>query len=220
MKKYSFFINDYNSTIFFPKERVKTKNQIINILLESCRYILLNPNINKDEAVGEIMIIVDKMSRIFFFQKDKYYSIVFPYKIYKDNDKDKFKLFTKNDIELNSFLISMVISAINEDLFIDECVLDFADFIYEFEKENKYVWNVIKELILLEDGYIRFDNDQEGYEKAVKLGKPLMHPKNHYDLFYTNPVTFKIGLNKYHSTTEMINFVNLTTDCLFVNYYK
>lgn len=214
MKQYSFYIKDSYSDTFFPKERVKTKIQIINILLESSRYILLNPEVIKDEAVAEIRVVVDKMSRLFFFSENKYYSIVFPFKINKEGDN--FYLLTKNDIEINSYFISKVKSAINCDNFNDSCVLEFADYLLDYENENEQVWNFIKELMLLEDGYVRYDCDLNGFNEAKEKGYPLRHPLNHYDLFYTSPATFKIGLDRNHSLNEMIDLVDIKTDCRFI----
>lgn len=214
MKQFSFYLKDTYSETFFPKERVKSKIQIINILLESIRYILLNPNVEKSEAVAEIKVVIDKMSRIFFFSENKYYSIVFPFKITEEDNN--YYLYTKNDIEINSYFISKVKSAINCDSFSDSCVLDFADSLFDYDNGDEQIWDFIKELMLLEDGYIRYDSDLKGYEEAKAKGYPNRHPINHYDLFYTSPATFKIGLDNNHSLSEMIDLVDIKTDCRFI----
>ena len=40
MKKFEFFINKSSLDIFFPKYRIKTKVHIIEILMETTKYML------------------------------------------------------------------------------------------------------------------------------------------------------------------------------------
>lgn len=214
MKQLIFKISNFSKDTFFPKERIKSKVQIINILLEASRYILANPNVEEIDSVGEIKLIIDKMSRLFFLSENKYYSIVFPFKLYEEDEK--FLLSSFNNIEVNPYLISKTKSAINCDNFHDSCVLDFADSLFEYENESEEVWSFIKELLLLEDGYIRFDNDPIGYKTACEKGTPHKHPTNHYDLFYTNRATFKVGLNKHDTIEEFIDLLDLKTDCRYI----
>lgn len=214
MKVIRFKLNNSSKDIFFPRVRVKTKIQIINILLEASRYILLNPVVDQTESVGEIRLVIDKMSRLFFNSENKYYSIVFPFNLYQE-DKD-IKLSYLHNISVDSYLISKTISAINCDEFNDNCILGFADSIFEYENESEEVWLFLKELMLLEDGYIRYDNDPIGFKEAVDKGSPHKHPLYHYDLNYTNRASFKIGLQKAYSIDEFIDLLNIKTDCKYI----
>lgn len=214
MKQLVFKISNFSKDTFFPKERIKHKVQIINILLEACRYILANPNVEEIDAAGEMKLIIDKMSRLFFVTENKYYSIVFPFKL--DKEEGKLSLSYLNNIEVDSYLISKTKSAINCENFHDSCVLDFADSLFDYENEGEEVWSFIKELMMLEDGYIRFDNDPIGYNTAYEKGFPHKHPTNHYDLFYTNRATFKVGLNSHDTIDEFIDLLNVKTDCRYI----
>ena len=71
MKKYKYALNQYVSDIIFPKERVKDKVQILEILLEASRYILSAPSLTFDKNLGSITLVVDKMSRLFFCKEKK-----------------------------------------------------------------------------------------------------------------------------------------------------
>ena len=62
MKKYEFNISKNILNKFFPKQRVKNKVQIIEILMEAVRYILINPSITNNESVGKIILYVDSRS--------------------------------------------------------------------------------------------------------------------------------------------------------------
>ncbi|AFU67754.1 hypothetical protein P700755_000750 [Psychroflexus torquis ATCC 700755] len=216
MKNWTFQIDIISKDIFFPKERLKNKIQIINILLEASRYILSNPEVKKEDAKGEIRLVIDKMSRLFFVSDKKSYSIIFPFKIYQE--EDQFSLSFHNNIEIDSYLITQTKSAINCNGFEDHCVLGFADTIHDIvnDETNEDLWFFVRELMLLEDGYIRYDNDPNGFAIAKEKGVPHKHPLDHYDLFYTNAATFKIGLEKDISTEQFIDLLNRQTDCYYL----
>lgn len=216
MKNWSFNIDAISKNLFFPKKRIKTKIQIINILLEASRYILSNPVVKNEDSKGEIKLVINKMSRLFFVSDKKSYSIVFPFKIYEENKE--FILSFHNNLDIDSQLIAQTKSIINCNGFDDNCVLGFADNIYEIvnDETNQDLWFFVRELMLLEDGYIRYDNDPEGYAEAVKKGEPHKHPLDHYDLFYSNGATFKIGLEQDISAKQFIDLLNRQTDCKYL----
>ncbi|MCI5147779.1 MAG: hypothetical protein D3923_20140 [Candidatus Electrothrix sp. AR3] len=68
----------------------------------------------------------------------------------------------------------------------------------------------------MEDGYIRYDIDPENYEKFKKRGEKHKHPENHYDVFYSNNLTFKIGLKSIITYSEFIDLLNVNTDCNYL----
>jgi len=217
MKFYTFKISEFSKDFFFPKERIKTKFQIINILLEASRYMLSNIEVSQDQIVGEIRIVVDKMNRIFFSSENKCYSIVFPFNVLVE--EDNIRLSFSNNINVDSYIISKAKSAINCDEFNDTCILGFADSIYDNSNDldnEELLWSFIKELMLFEVGYIRYDYDELGYEEAVQKGCPHRHPLNHYDLFYTNRATCKIGLTEKQTMDSLIDLLNVGTDCKYL----
>ncbi len=217
MKRYEFDIDEFYLNRFFPKERVKSKAQVIEILMESINYMLLNPNLEKDKVKGKIILQIDKMSRIFFFNdnKQKYFSIVFPF--YIDKVDNKYNFLFQNFIEVDNRLTSQVISIIKCDEFKANCSLDFFDIRCEYEDEcDEDFWIFLTELLLIEDGYIRYDYDEENYKKFKNLGEEHKHPLNHYDLFYSSNATFKIGLKESLSEDDFIDLLNINTDCKYL----
>lgn len=215
MKKYKFDISTSQLEKFFPEERVKTKAQIIEILMETIRYISLNNNVPKEENSGTLVLNVDRMSRLFFFKKDKYFSIVFPFYTFEEDGKFNFSF--QNKIDITSQLISKVISIIKCDEFKEKCSLDFVSPICEYEEQcDENFWIFLRELLLMEDGYLRYDYDLEEYEKAKKRGEENIHPLNHYDLFYSSNASFKIGLKKELLQDEFIDLLNTRTDCKYL----
>jgi len=218
MKIYEFKLNEAYLKRFFPESRVKSKAQIIEILMESINYMMLNPNVADDKIQGKIILIKDKMSRLFFFKDKKYYSIVFPFFVTYDDGTYSFSF--KNKIDIDGQLSSKIISIINCNDFKSDCSIDFFSPICEEEQCDENFWLFLRELLLMEDGYVRYDFDQENYDKFKKMGEEHKHPLNHYDLFYSNDVTFKIGLEKTLTEDEFINFMNINTNCLYLKKVK
>jgi len=215
MKKYKFDISTSQLEKFFPKERIKTKAQVIEILMETIRYILLNNSVPKEESSGTLVLNIDRMSRLFFFKEDKYFSIVFPFYTFEEDGKFNFSF--QNKIDITSQLISKVISIIKCDEFKEKCSLDFVSPICEYEEQcDENFWIFLRELLLMEDGYLRYDYDLEEYEKAKKRGEEHIHPLNHYDLFYSSDASFKIGLKKGLLQDEFIDLLNTKTNCKYL----
>jgi hypothetical protein len=177
--------------------------------MEAIRYMLLNPNVNTEDIAGKIILKIDKMNRLFFFSSKKYFSIVFPFFSIKEEDNYIFSF--RNKIEIDSHLISQVISIIQCNEFKADCSLDFVTPIYEYEDEyDENFWIFLRELLLMEDGYIRYDFDEE-HENGN------LHPLNHYDIFYSSYATFKIGLDRVLEEDEFIDLLNIRTDCKYLN---
>ena len=218
MKIYNFKIG--NNSIFFPKTRIKTKKQILEILLETTRIILIEQpepqDIKiKDLSVPIFRVVIDKMSRVFYFTEKKYYSISFPFTYVFDNNKAVINY--KNIIDIDSKLISNILTILKDERCESHHSLDFIEPIDEIESEfNNELWFLIKELLMMEDGYVRFDNDIENYKKAKKEGKEHTHPENHLDFFYMSGNTLKIGLEKIITTDEFEDHFNTKTECKYL----
>ena len=84
----------------------------------------------------------------------------------------------------------------------------FCDYQEECD-ENENFLGFLRELLLMEDGYIRYDYDEEH-----KNGD--LHPLNHYDLFYSSHATFKIGLNAILSEDEFVDLLDIKSDCKYL----
>lgn len=219
MKKYDFNLSKVINSKVFPHYRIKTKAHIIEILMEATRFILLQNDpdfiVEEDNAVGKMVLCIDKMSRLFLFVDDKYYSIVFPFHFIEKDDE--YKIIFKSKTEVTSQLISKVISIIKCDEFKEQCSLDFVAPICDAEDDcDENFWEFLRELLLMEDGYIRYDFDQVEYDKARENGEEEKHPLNHYDLFYSSSATFKIGLVNRLTKESFIDLVNTNTSCVFL----
>ena len=212
MKQYSFNLSSVIYKKVFPEYRVKTKAHIIEILMEITRYILLQNDpefvVSNDNSVGKVILYIDKMSRLFFFSENKYYSIVFPFHFLEENGK--YKVVFQSHMEVNSQLIAKVISIIKCDEFKAQCSLDFVEPICDIEDDcDENFWIFLRELLLMEDGYIRYDYDYEHTNGDL-------HPLNHYDLFYSSKATFKIGLSNKLNEKEFVDLLDINSDCKYL----
>ncbi|GET25510.1 hypothetical protein [Prolixibacter sp. NT017] len=215
MKRYEFDLSLSAQKLFFPEERVKTKLQVIDILMEATRYMLANPTIAKTNITGKLVLLVDRMSRLFFFKEGKHYSIVFPFLVSEIEGTLHFSF--QNNLEVDSQLISNTISTISCDSFKDKCSLDFIEPIYDYENEfDDNFWIFLRELLLNEDGYIRYDRDEKSYQEAKEKGEEHKHPLNHFDVFYSSNATFKLGLHSESAEEQLIDLLNTKTDCKYL----
>jgi len=210
MNEYRFAIDSsYMDKFFSP---IKNKAQFIELLMNSVKYMLLNPSVKKDRAHGEMVLITGKMSRIFFFKEGKYFTVNFPFLI---SYEDAYFFSFKNKMNVDGRLTSEIISLINDNNFYSNCSFEFATPISDYQElNNEYYWDFVRELLFIEDGYLRYDYDVENFNKH---GKTDIHPLNHYDLFYSGNATFKIGLKKAIKPDEFIDLLNIKTNCKFIS---
>ncbi|WP_151899100.1 hypothetical protein [Campylobacter sputorum] len=153
---------------------------------------------------------MNKKKRIYFFKNDnsKYYSICFPFSIYEEensNYKIKFKEFDI-DTEITSYILRILKSKeiINYKTFGE---IETSD---EFMDIDSDIWYILKELIILEDGYIRYDYD-------LKNADGNIHPINHYDIFYTNINQIKIGLSNNIDKNYFLDTLDISKACKFLS---
>lgn len=223
MKCFLYNLNKTDVDIFFPNELIKSKIQIIKILLEFVRGILLYRETIKERDIKSpyVKLIIDKKSRIFFFSEKKYYTIHFPFSCSKQDDGSLEIAYQgyRNIIPIKSEIISKVMQILNDEQFNSVSVLDFIEPIDKMESEIDYIWELLKGLLMFEDGYVRFDNDSEEYNRAKNEGREHTHPENHIDIFYNNRNTFKLGLKRKSTPDEFIDYFDSKKDCKYLKNY-
>lgn len=215
-KDFSFSIRDESKKIFFPHVRIKDKVKIIEILMEACRYLLHEEPTERE--VGNLLVLkVEKMSRLFFIENNRYYSIGFPFNFHI-NDSER-RIIYKDLLNIDSKLISDVISIIKDVRFESDNFLDFADTFAEIDDDYLgRIWILFKDLLMYEDGYLRIDYDPVEFQKAKNKNKEHTHPENHIDLFYSNGNTFKLGLMKRINKDFFVDLLNTKTDCTYLEH--
>lgn len=208
MKQYVFYLDEREIGIVFSP--IRSKIDVIKLLMASTVIMLLNKKPNNERIKGKMILLVSKMSRLFFFSDEKYFSLSFPFTVIEN--PDNVLSFSSRLIDnINHKLTSDVMRLINSEEFTDSnCIYTFNDRIAEIEESSDGFWSLIKELIFYEDGYIRYDYD-------VERANGNLHPINHIDVFYSSNPTFKIGLRNKISHGSLIDLVDSQSDCHFLD---
>lgn len=223
MKCFLYNLNKTDVDIFFPNELIKSKIQIIKILLEFVRGILLYRKTIEERDIKSpyVKLIIDKKSRIFFFDEKKYYTIHFPFNcLIQEGSLEITYQGYRNIIPIKSEIISKVMEILNDEQFNSVSALDFIEPIDKMESEIDYIWELLKGLLMFEDGYVRFDNDSEEYNRAKNEGREHTHPENHIDVFYNNGNTFKLGLKRKSTPDEFIDYFDPKKDCKYLKGFN
>lgn len=189
---------------FFP---IREKIDYIRLLVYGARQLLLEIETGETKVSSKMKLIVDKMSRLFFYKDKKYFSISFPFLTTLDDINNVIELTTYTGKRLDSQSISAVISIIDSEHFkLNPSLIDFYIEPYGIESSGLML---LEEIFQFEPSYIRYDNDPEN-----EKGK--LHPLYHLDFNYSQYSTFKFGLPKEISSDYFENLQNIKTDCSFV----
>ncbi len=160
---------------------------------------------------NKIVIIVDSMNRFIYESDEKIFSIRSPFNV--RNDQGALKFYTKNIEDIDSQISSKVISLINDDRFESSSLFGFYEIIEEHFSEPDNFWPFIHELMLFEDGYIRYDHDTDNENGRL-------HPLYHLDVCYTTASTFKIGTYQKPCINYLIQLLDNNTEAKYLEMPK
>ncbi|EDS79636.1 hypothetical protein ACSXBY_16770 (plasmid) [Clostridium perfringens] len=217
MKKIEVYVDDHDSLEF--KVAIRTKREIILLLIKSIRLFLLSNYDVLKKSNDKLIVNINKMNRIFFFSKEKYFSFCFPFN-FEQNENNleiKYKDY-KIDFKVLSILETLILSKKNLVLSEDEILKVYLENIdeengdKELENINNFI-QVVNRLIEFEPGYLRYDYDPN----PSRLNEDK-HPLNHLDINFESNNTFKIGLRKEISVESFIDMLDITTNCHFLNH--
>lgn len=150
-QQYSFKIDNWQLDSFFSP--VRSKEKIISLLLDTVKLMLINCEPKEAHISGEIVLVVSKMSRLFYFTNDKYFSINFPFLVQENAGSLSFS--TRNKVNIDNFMISNIKKILlNKKEFYSPNVYEFLEPIEEVSCNDSNFWSVLFELFLFEDGYI------------------------------------------------------------------
>lgn len=209
MKSIQFNLDERQVNLLFSPIREKT--DVIKLLMESIKIMLVKNEMKENLIKGKILLHVSKMSRLFYFSDNKYFSINFPFFI---NNEDVLFFYSNNVKNIESRITSDVLGILSSEknLTDSNSMYDLLELASEIDGDEDYrntFWSFLKELFLFEDGYIRYDYDE-------KHRNGLNHPLNHLDIFYSSSSTFKIGLINRISEDFLFDLLDLQTVCHFL----
>lgn len=193
--------------IAFPTHLLKGRSEIIEICLNTCRYVnSIKPIAAVKPQIGQITLVVNHMSRIFYFAEKKYYSIALPIQIEVDQNNDF--IFKHTDTNITSEYWTWLIALHKNGKEVLENDIDFLQFMLDCDSNNFDFYSLYELFNNADYGYIRYDVDPNAYNEAVRKGKPHKHPLHHFDIHLSNYSTFKTGLIDSISPADFTEYLD------------
>ncbi len=195
---------------------MREKQDNILLILDILNILLIGEE--KDNVKGKILIKVDKMSRLFCFLKEKYFSIVFPFEIeQRAGYENVYKIYDAIlDMEIDNRIVVLLERMLVRIDFVDNTVDEIIENAYLDVSEEGYTeeeisncFGLMLRLLSLELGYIRYDYDPEHVNGNL-------HPLHHLDINYTSKGTYKLGLKGKMEEDEFVDLLDIKTECKYV----
>tara|TARA_R110002012_G_scaffold166346_2_gene329728 strand:- start:13330 stop:13887 length:558 start_codon:yes stop_codon:yes gene_type:complete len=184
--------------------------------MQAVKIMLVGNNAPEEKAVSRMVLVVDKMSRIFFCSDEKIFSINFPFLV-DLNEDGSCCFYSKQGFPVDSRATSLFMSVFNEHIYGASDVEEFAYSIIDVNEEYgghlDDFWLFFKEIVVFEDGYLRFDYD-------TKRQDAKSHPLSHVDVYYSNGNTFKIGLYSKIDFDGFFDIINVGSEVYYISPFR
>lgn len=200
-------MNEDIKEIAFPSRLLKGRHELIEICLRTCRYLnSIQPISVKKPSIDCIALIVNKMSRIFYFTDKKYFSIALPIHIEVDDNSNLIFKFADRHISPEHWTWLLALHVNGKEIMEND--INYLDFLIDCEDGNFDFYSLYETFWEADYGYIRYDVDVKAYNESVKNGKPHHHPLHHFDIHLPQYSTFKTGLTQSLTPVEFINYLD------------
>ncbi len=206
---------------YIKSSSIRHRLDLINIIISACEMINSNQFIalkSIDELKDDYpFILIESTSRLYLFEKNKFFSVSFPFQINTEKSQVSFL-----SIPITLGILSIITSVLNDFderqsiVELTENILDNEEYKALLKDEQQTVEELIVCLLSYETGYVRYDYDPENYNKYKSLGKPDLHPLNHLDINYTSNATYKLGIKSSIDIKRFLDCLDLNTNCWFV----
>ncbi|MBU9313216.1 hypothetical protein [Burkholderia multivorans] len=208
MKRFDLAIDRYQAEELFSS--VRSKKDVVVLWMQAIKMFLANQPADENNKIADLSIVVRSMSRLFceLNNGDKIFSVAFPFNTKIVDGRLEFT--SREGLLVDSRVSSQILTLIQGNG-IFECV-DFDDFIdpiFDAVSIDRSLWNLIRELMLVEDAYLRYDNDPG-------RARGHLHPEHHIDLYYSASGSFKIGLDQQIDKNSLISILSIETDCHYL----
>lgn len=196
---------------------IRKKEDIISLIVYTIKVLLSTPILEEKycQSTNKVILFVDRMSRLFFCVENKIFTINFPFFASK-SDSTKALIIKYHNIEIDSYISSLIISVFTENDTFSIPLDNMKEFVFQHMAENGWedaaledVCEIIKNLIVFETGYLRYDHDE-------KRANSYLHPEDHIDFYYDSSNEIKIGMKSLADYKWMIDFANVNTDCKYL----
>ncbi|MBB3261194.1 hypothetical protein F4827_006103 [Paraburkholderia bannensis] len=208
MKRFDLAIDKYQAEELFSA--VRSKKDVIVLWMQAIKMFLANQPAENDKKIADLSIVVRSMSRLFceLNNGDKIFSVAFPFN--SKSVEGRLEFSSREGVLIDSRVSSQVLTLIQGNGIFD--CLDFNDFIdpiFDAADVDNNLWGLIRELMLVEDAYLRYDNDPDQVNGHI-------HPLHHIDMYYSSSGSFKIGLDQQIDKASLIGILSTETDCHYL----
>lgn len=208
-------IEEYHKKKIFKP--IRNKIDLINILITSMGIIIYNYQYRDNilSSTEKIIFMHDNMQRIYFCSKEKIYSITFPFTIITTENELYFSNYKVPKFKINAIIVEYL-----KEFFSNSAIenADFLELWLEFTTEKQLkgeVYNCMLMLIITllecEPGYLRYDHDIEHADAKT-------HPEHHLDIYYSNSLTFKLGIRHAIDHQSMASIIKNTEAVQYIDY--
>lgn len=203
MKQIELPIAEFDEDYLF--EPLRDPIDYARVILHSTRILLMNLH-DVGESHHRLKLVIDKMSRLFFYKEEKYFSVSMPF-TFDFVENEIVQIYTKTGLEVDSRVISDAISVIENKQF--QLYPICSHFLFEGEYNSEDGVKVLEEILAFEPGYLRYDHDPNHVNGNF-------HPLHHLDFNFSSPGTYKVGLDSNISNSDFESLVNIKTECSFL----
>lgn len=202
-------LDKYQARLF--SSPIRGKSDVIILWMNAVKaFLVQQPPIDSNVAAS-LSICVSAMSRLLCAMGDgqKIFSISFPFTVRTDGSELCF--FSRAGIAIDSQMSSLILTLVNTDGVLQ--AIDpyaFMDPVLTATDINNGAWSLLRELMLAEDGYVRYDWD------TVRENGHL-HPEHHLDFCYSNASTFKVGLPGQLTRDDFLAILDVNIDCHYLH---
>lgn len=217
MKKYQFEMNE--ELFSYVKRPIRKKQDMILLLAHTIKFLIITPlgENNKVQANKQLIVYVDKMSRLLFCVENKIFTFNFPLRIYNDIELGNFlSISYRGSLKIDNIVSSLLISIFSQEDIFENTLENIENSILEKAIENEWeqldieeIRKFIVHLMTFEPGYLRYEYDKEN-------ANGVLHPEHHLDFFFSSDNTMKIGLDDIIDADWMIDMLNTLTACKYI----
>lgn len=209
-KHFDLGIDRYQAASFV--EAVRTKRDVIVLWMNAIKAFLVNQPATAGQEVARLSIEIMSMSRLFCELQGghKIYSVAFPFNV-REESEGMLAFYSREGIQIDNRVSSEILSLIQgENIFESADFSHFIDPIISSSDVDPSLWTLLRELMLAEDAYIRYDWDRD-------RANGHLHPEFHFDLCYSAGNSFKLGLQGAIDRKTFVTILDIEVDCHYVN---
>lgn len=185
---------------------LRDKSDYARLIAYSLQAFLTSYNTKGLNIHVRMKLVIDKMSRLFFYKANKFFSVTFPFTVYIEDNSIR-EIRSYSGIVINNKVVSDMLSILNDNDFKQN--MSLRDYQNEDDSIDNWSLIILEEILGYEPAYIRYDCDK-------KNAKGKLHPAYHLDVNYSSTGTFKIGLDNHISEGYFEDLQNINTDCRYI----